>query len=349
MKSSWFQMTNLAIVGEAWGAEEEKERAPFVGTSGFLLTKMLEEAGISRADCFLTNVINAKPPGNKIEAFCGGKTDGIPGYPALIKGKYIRNEFIGELERLRDELADLDPNLILALGNTAYWALCGKTAISKARGSTCLSTHTVTGFKILPTYHPAAVSRQWELRPIAVADFCKAAREAEFPEVRRPKREIWIEPSLEDLEAFYEQYILPRSIQSGSPLAVDIETAGTQITCIGFGYPDVAINIPFTDPRRKDRSYWPDFKSERGAWGFCKRVLEERRIRKIFQNGMYDIAFIWRTTGIKVFGAEEDTMLLHHALQPESLKGLGFLGSVYCDEGNWKQMRERSTTIKKDD
>ena len=151
------------------------------------------------------------------------------------------------------------------------------------------------------------------------------------------------------MERFYAEIITPRSIQSGAPLATDIETAGTQITCIGYGYPDVALVVPFTDVRRKDRSYWPTFADEKSAWGFNKRILEDGRIRKTFQNGMYDIAFIWRTTGIKVFGAEEDTMLLHHALQPESLKSLGFLGSVYCNEGNWKQMRERSTTIKKDD
>jgi len=45
----------------------------------------------------------------------------------------------------------------------------------------------------------------------------------------------------------------------------------------------------------------------------------------------------------------EDTMLLHHALQPESLKSLGFLGSVYSDEGSWKQLRRGRTTIKRDD
>ena len=48
-------------------------------------------------------------------------------------------------------------------------------------------------------------------------------------------------------------------------------------------------------------------------------------------------------------GAEEDTMLLHHALYPESLKGLGFLGSIYCDEGAWKGMRKGTETIKRED
>jgi hypothetical protein len=47
-------------------------------------------------------------------------------------------------------------------------------------------------------------------------------------------------------------------------------------------------------------------------------------------------------------GAEHDTMLLSHSLQPESLKGLGYLGSVFTDEGSWKQERKGNQTIKRD-
>lgn len=341
-------MSQIAIVGEAWGAEEERERTPFVGYSGFLLTQLLEEAGISRADCFLTNVFNFRPFHNKLETLYGSKAQALDGYPPIEKSKYIREEFAPELDRLGNELIEVNPNLIIALGNTALWALCGRGAISKVRGTTCISTHTVTGYKVLPTYHPAAVQRQWELRPIAVADFFKAERESAFPEIRRPKRQVWIEPTLEDLEVFYEQYIQPRSIEQGLELSVDIETAGTQITCIGFGYSDVSLVIPIFDARRKNRSYWPSFEFEHKAWRFIARILNNPSIAKLFQNGMYDIAFIWRSKGIKIFNAAEDTMLIHHALQPESLKGLGFMASVYCDEGDWKQMR-KVETIKKDD
>jgi hypothetical protein len=63
---------------------------------------------------------------------------------------------------------------------------------------------------------------------------------------------------------------------------------------------------------------------------------------------MYDVTFLWRSYGIGVRGCREDSMLLHHALQPESLKGLGYLGSVYCDEGAWKHMRTKVETIKRD-
>jgi hypothetical protein len=176
----------------------------------------------------------------------------------------------------------------------------------------------------------------------------KAKREMEFPDIRRPSREIWIEPTVDDLERFYEDHILPCRI-----LSVDIETSGQLITCIGFApSPRIALVIPFFDHRAKGRSYWRNSQDERKAKLFIRRVLEDKRIPKLFQNGLYDIAFLLRADGIKVMGAEEDTMLLHHALQPESLKGLGFLGSIYTDEGSWKRLRdegEEIETAKRDD
>lgn len=337
--------SSIAIIGESWGEEELKQRTAFVGYSGQELTRMLDEAGIRRSDCFLTNVFNSHPPGNKVEWYCGSKADAISGYPALIKGKHVRTEFIPELERLGDELSQVNPNIIIALGNTAMWATLGKTAISKFRGTTELSTHTATGFKVLPTYHPAAVVRQWELRPVTVLDLMKALRESEFPEIRRPKREIWIEPTLEDLYEFER-----RHINGCKVLSVDIETSGDQITCIGFAPShSTSLVVPFFDVRRKDRSYWPTQKAEAEAWKFVQVLLGRSDLRKLFQNGLYDIAFIWRSVGIKVMGAEHDTMLAHHALQPEAAKALGFLGSLYTNESAWKQMREKVSTIKRDE
>jgi hypothetical protein len=71
---------------------------------------------------------------------------------------------------------------------------------------------------------------------------------------------------------------------------------------------------------------------------------------KTFQNGLYDISFLWRSYGLRVRNPEHDTMLLHHALQPESPKGLDFLGSVYTEEASWKLMRPRGKqTIKRDE
>ena len=334
----------ITIIGEAWGEAEDKAKRPFVGASGAELTRMLGEAGIDRSRCFLTNVFNLRPQGNKIESLCGPKAMAIKGWPSLGQGKHIREEFLPHLERLGDEILAADSHLIICLGNTPLWALAGQTGISKLRGTTLVSTHTVSGFKLLPTYHPAAVLRQWELRPTTVADLIKAERESHYPEIRRPSREIWIEPTIADIRTFFHDHI-----HSGSSVSVDIETAGNQITCIGFApRPDLAIVIPFFDTRRPDRSYWLSPADELSCWQHVRGVLRDSTIRKTFQNGLYDIAFLWRSMKIKVYGATEDTMLLHHALHPEALKGLGYLGSVYTDEGSWKHMR-KTATIKADE
>lgn len=338
-------MTDLALIGEAWGESEERERLPFIGAAGYELTRMLEEAGIHRADCFLSNVFNLRPAGNKIETLCGDKSSAIAGFPALVKGRYIHATYARELDRLGDELLAVNPNLVVCLGNTAMWAMLGKTAISKLRGTTSTSTHTASGFKVLPTYHPAAVLRQWELRPVTVIDLIKAKRESAYAEIRRPSRQIWIEPTLDDIILFRNNHINPSRC-----LSVDIETAGNAITCIGFSpHPTLAIVIPFLDSRKLGRSYWPTKGAELSAWGIVRDILSTPRPKKVFQNGIFDMSFLWRAYGIKVMGAEEDTLLLHHALQPESLKSLGFLGSIYTDEGSWKDMRGRTRTIKADE
>jgi hypothetical protein len=300
-------------------------------------------------DVFRSNVFNLRPPpkpglpNNSIEAICGGKSTAIGGYPALTKGKYVDERYVPEIERLGDELFRHNPNLILCLGNTAMWALLGQTAISRYRGTTAISTHCATGFKVLPTYHPAAVLRQWDLRPIVVLDLAKARRESHTPSITRPARTIHIPETLEDCLEWWKE------AKEYSRIAVDIETYGQQITCIGFAAgPSNCLVIPIHDGGRVGGSYWATQEVEVKVWGFIREVLGSS-IPKVFQNGMYDISFLWRAYGIKTMRAEEDTMLLHHALQPESLKGLGFLGSVYTDEGSWKHLRRGKDTIKEDD
>jgi uracil-DNA glycosylase len=152
-------MTKIALVGEAWGEAEERERVPFIGAAGFELNRMLDEAGIRRADCFLTNVFNLRPrPTNDISNLCVPKAQDRSGLPPLSSGKYIAAEFLGELARLHAELRSVQPNIVVAFGGTASWALLHNGAISKIRGGIATSV-SPPGLKVLPTYHPAAVLR----------------------------------------------------------------------------------------------------------------------------------------------------------------------------------------------
>lgn len=336
-------MPDIVVVGESWGAEEERQRSPFVGPSGWHLTQMLAEAGIHRADCYLTNCFNLRPPGgNDIENLCQKeKTD----RPSLKAGKYLQPKYYPELDRLYSEVRSIKPNLLLLLGGTATWAFTGNGGITKVRGTITQATHGVSGQKIMPTYHPAAVLREWSLRHVTVLDFIKAKRESAFPEVRRPERVVYIDPSFSDLEWFYETHLLP-----ASRITFDIETFANQITCIGFApSPQTAIVIPFSDPRKQSGSFYGTLEEELKAWEYVRRVLALPQ-PKIAQNGLYDVTFLWKSYGIPVVNFEEDTMLLHHSLQPECEKGLGFLASVYTNESSWKLMRTRGkTTIKRDE
>lgn len=355
----------IALIGEAWGEAEEKVRLPFIGPAGYELNSQLEDAGIARHECFITNVFNLRPqPANDVKNLCHSKSQDSLGWPPLSSGQYLRPEFRSELPRLYEELVSVKPNVTVALGGTALWALTGLSGISRSRGTLVSGSGIKKAnlghsgwpilqnpLKVLPTYHPARVLRQYELRAQVIFDLMKAKRNAEFPEIRRPRRELWIEPSLHDLNIFHHQFIV-----GAEYLAVDIETAKGQITCIGFApSPKIALVVPFWDPRRGG-NYWPTAADEGWAWDFVRKILATP-IPKIFQNGLYDIHWLWRRYGMTIGGPDpqgnrsfsEDTMLLHHALQPESPKGLGFQGSLYTDEPAWKFMRKKIGTTKKED
>src|SRR5690349_7285657 len=55
----------IMLIGEGPGASEDKQGRPFVGASGKFLNQLLEEAGVTRADVFITNVVKCRPPGNR--------------------------------------------------------------------------------------------------------------------------------------------------------------------------------------------------------------------------------------------------------------------------------------------
>lgn len=332
----------IALVAEAFGQQEELVKQPLIGTTGQELNRMLKEVGIERVHCFATNVFALRPTDNKIDKLCldkkgvGGKTYT---FPATNMGKYIEPRFFPELDRLREELSIVQPNLIIALGAISCWALLRSPKIGSIRGTTAESV-LLPGQKVLPTYHPSAVYRNWSLRPIVLADLMKAKREAEFPEIRRPQRFILVRPSIPEMYSWWQEHGV-----GAAHLAFDIETTKGQIRNIGFATSRAhAINIPFIVI---DKSYWPTVSGEWAAWQFVQMVLDSPAI-KVGQNTLYDIQYLWRM-GIRIRNYREDTMLQHHALYPELQKGLGFLGSIYSNEPAWKLLRGKAEELKRDD
>ena len=373
----------ILIVGEAWGESESQVRKPFVGESGKELWRMLGEAmpdvspdlhsaaaemhkfgalawvgkredWLEAAGIAYTNVFALRPYDNKIEHLTVAKkeaeglaaAEGRPYiWPMFSQGKYFRPELAPELARLYEEIEAFAPNLILALGNTACWATLGEVNIGSIRGTIRQSVD-IRGkrYKVLPSYHPAGVMRQWAWRPIVVADLMKASREAETPEISRPQRFITTSPTIEQVENF-----LDALISSPPPLVgVDTETAAGLITMAGFARSrSEAFLVPFATDDRK--SYWREAWQEERAWNAIDRVMGAKHVLKVLQNGLYDFQYFLKS-GIRLEGCLHDTMLLHHSILPEMKKGLGFLGSIYTREPAWKLMRlQKQDTVKADE
>lgn len=320
----------IAIVGEFWNNDEEEAKASFVGYVGRMLNGLLSRVGIDPKDCLLTSVVKERPrPYQSIASLCGPRTAGIKGLPMVERNRYLLPKYEHHLARLYEEIEDFNPNIIITMDGLAMWAFTHQSSIRASRGYIAESIH---GRKVLPTFHPSTIRKQFNLRPIVLADLMKAKRESEFPEIRRPEREIWIRPSLEDLAQFKA-----RHIDSCEYISIDIETKGNQITCVGFSpHPSVALVVPFYDPDTGG-SYWQTLEDELAAWEFVRTVCRMDK-KMLFQNGLYDMSFFWQSVGIAVPHAAHDTMLLHHALQPEMQKGLGFLASIYTNEAQWKFM-----------
>lgn len=349
----------IVIVGEAYGRQEGMFEHPFVGNSGAELARMLEQAGLTpplavkfpsalemikhwkmvkeEAGILVTNVFDTQPEDNKIELLFGNAKEGRTDLGPLRPGKFVLPSMIHHVERLWQFIREAEPNLILALGNTACWAILGESKITSLRGTVKLSPK--LNYKVLPTYHPAAVLRQWNLRPIVVTDLEKAKREAETTTITRIKRFVIVEPEFDEI---YEWLQRPAEFY-----AVDIETAFKQISMIGFARsPSDAIVIPFIDPKKPGQSYWPTAWQEFQAWRLVDKLLQ-KPVPKVFQNGIYDLSYIL-SAGLRPVMCDDDSMLLHHSLYPEMLKGLGFLGSIYSDEIAWKSMRTAGDNLKRD-
>lgn len=352
------------MLGEAWPLEwpEEHQRVQALHQYGNSWINQ-RSAWMHHCSLAFTNVFNFRPQENSIPSLCSPKGMMPPGYdwPHMEQGKYVRPEYLPEVQRLYEEIAQCAPNLVVAMGATACWALLRTTAIGSIRGTTTVvGTGVLAGVKVLPIYHPASVLYRWSQRPIVVADLMKAHREGQYPEVRRPQRRIVVNPNLQQVIDWIEE-----ALKMKPPLlACDTETSLNMIDTIGFAYSRDEAFVCQVGPHRVKRgqSYytvWPQRDGERRVsywspeeehvfWLTVRRLLESP-IPKLFQNGVYDLQYLLRM-GLRPQNVREDSMLLHHALFPELPKGLGFLGSIYTDEPAWKLMRRGAgDSVKRDE
>jgi uracil-DNA glycosylase len=125
----------FALVGEAPGATEDDTGRPFVGKSGALLDQLLAEAGLSRAEAAVLNIVKCRPPANR-----------TPKAPEVARCSGW----------LRRQLELLDPPVVVALGlSAAKWFLGPRTVLAQVRAR----PHEIGGRAVWATYHPSAAIR----------------------------------------------------------------------------------------------------------------------------------------------------------------------------------------------
>jgi uracil-DNA glycosylase family 4 len=146
-----YPKARVLILGEAPGADEDREGRPFVGRAGQLLDRMFDAIGLSRTSpdaeraLYITNVLPWRPPGNR---------DPEPAEIAMM------------LPFVERHIALVDPQVIVVVGSTTLFALTGSKGILRARGT----WGQALGKPLLPMTHPAYLLRNPGAKREAWAD-----------------------------------------------------------------------------------------------------------------------------------------------------------------------------------
>lgn len=136
----------ILFIGEAPGANEDKQGRPFVGAAGNFLTELIEAAGLKRDDVYICNVLKCRPPGNR---------DPLPA------------EIEACAEYLDLQIDMVDPLVIVTLGRYSMSRWFPQQTISRIHGT----VRELDGRLLVPMYHPAAALHQGSLREVLLNDF----------------------------------------------------------------------------------------------------------------------------------------------------------------------------------
>ncbi|CAN5724020.1 uracil-DNA glycosylase [soil metagenome] len=150
----------VMLIGEGPGFHEDQQGRPFVGAAGKLLEELLDKAGLTRQEVFITNVVKCRPPGNR---------DPLPDEMMACSGY---------LER---QIDTIDPTVIVTLGRHSMSRWFPGEKISKIHGS----PKKVGARTVVPMYHPAAALHQGNLKPVLEEDFASLRKILERAESAR--------------------------------------------------------------------------------------------------------------------------------------------------------------------
>jgi len=344
----------VMIVTEGVGVEDERKGLPLAGQAGDELGRMLVEAGLNRSTCFVTTVIRVRPPsGTPEEAFFAKTKREISPSHTQLRHKMVLRPVVDGLDMLKREIELCQPNVIIALGNIALWALTGHWGITSWRGSMLqcdLALNLDYKPKVLPTYNPAIVLKKWEWRPIAVRDLKRAADMAQTRELIRPDYKFLIRPSYSTAKGTLEKLLRLAEVSEGKlKLADDIETRAGHIACIGIAWSKLeAVCIPLMCIERL-AGYWPE-EQEAELMYLLYKLYTHKNVEIVGQNHLYDDQYFHRHLCFKP-NLARDIMLAQHTMFSNLPKSLDFQASMYLPFYEyWKdEGKEWNTNIPEDE
>ena len=139
----------IMFIGEGPGFHENEQGRPFVGAAGKFLDQLLELAGVTRADVWITNVVKCRPPGNR---------DPLPNEVETCTRNYLQHQ-----------IRIVNPSIIVTLGRFSMGLFFKGAKITQIHGQ----MRKVGDHFVIPMYHPAAALHQASLKPAIMADFAK--------------------------------------------------------------------------------------------------------------------------------------------------------------------------------
>jgi uracil-DNA glycosylase/DNA polymerase I-like protein with 3'-5' exonuclease and polymerase domains len=321
----------IMLLGEAPGEREEQRGVPFVGPSGEELNRMLGEVGLMRSECYCTNVVKIRPPNNWLGAFIAQNKKSITPMHKQLRDKWVLPPVIEGFEMLKQEIKDVQPAVIVAYGNLALWALTGAWGITKWRGSYLRPDQAFDGSEawVMPTYHPAAILRQWDWRASSINDLRRAARIARGQPPLQPKWNFCVRPNFTQVIDRLQWLWRGLEARQLDWLDLDLETRAGHIACCGISWTKTdALIIPLMCVEQRE-GYWNQ-DEEAAIVYWLWRVLCHPAARVRLQNGLYDAQYIWRFWHF-VPRVAQDTMISQHAIWADQPKKLSYQASMYCD------------------
>jgi uracil-DNA glycosylase len=177
---------DLMFVGEAPGANEDKQGLPFVGQAGRLLDTLLEEIGLTRSDVFVANTLKCRPPGNR---------DPLP------------QEIDACQDYLFRQLELIEPRVVCTLGNFATKLLRGDmTGITRLHGREEVRQIGPRTVRLYPIFHPAAALYTPAMLATLRQDFARLPELLALPVPPQPEREE-PEPVVPEPELLIEETV----------------------------------------------------------------------------------------------------------------------------------------------